>query len=753
MIALNDWETFKRQIEFKKYYGDGDTATFKQEDKIGYAVDSTSKLSARTSLSIVYDGLDGNPKNEAATQVSIEEVNSKTSTIPGAPKSDVNKIAWRYVTPRIYNPVTGQIYGMNSQGTATNNAFPIQFDGEKVDTAVEDGAWTTTEGDVAKTGTAFGEVGTYGISTVYGFVNGRKATHNPPTVYITYYHNQPVVVTFEDVTDGEDKAINLSNFNAPELTWQSSNNDFVTRQESDNDVDTLQLKTTDTYQGTDTKYSYQAGDYTKQGALTTDSHATKANNAINGLTTLNYQDVLNAYLANGYAFVSADDDDLSYDKDKVWTKDSSTTENDGHKLNVLHRVIKLVRTATLQTATQTVTRNINFVADREGTPTLADPIKQTVTYTSSEFYGDIDGNPVAVKGEAKDANGNVMKDANGNILYIVDGTQAAAPITWTAKDGAKFNAVLEPTDSTNQITGQDTIEVTDGALKGDWIKFDTASESLVPAPTTINGEWNGYTQSSQDKTQYTAPDVTLVYYQEAHENSNSKTVNRVVHFKTVDGQILLKDIPVESVTFVQNYYTDGNGNVVSVKTVKNSNGQDVTVVKDVLTGQDAENAKAWKVSDGSTDFAQVNVPEITDGLLPGDWVRVSAERNSENGPAVDGEIVPAEEIQDTVQNGADQEYTIYYAQKSTPQGNPMPDQPTTPDHPVDPTAPGQPTQPGAPVETVTSNQQATTPAQPAKAGKLPQTGNTDNKDASFGALGLLGALLTGLGLGKKRRRN
>ena len=529
-IAVNDWKVFKRIIEFKKYYGDADTSTFKQDETIGYAVPSTNpKVPARPSISKIHPGGIDNTQNAVGTATTIDQVNSKTSTLPDAPKGGVNQILWIYITPRYYNPVTGQIDLLNSTAASSNSVLPIQFDGAKVDPAIDNGLWTTTEGDVEKTSANFqNDDNAYGITTGRGFVRNKTTTYDPPTEYIIYYHNQPVTVTFEDVTDSNN-IIDLSNFNAPELTWKDSSDTFVTRQESDNDVKELKLKDTKEVQGSGTKYSYQSGDYTKSGDLTTDSHATAANTAINGLSTLNYQDVLKAYLDNGYALVSVDSDDLSYDKDKVWSKDSADTENDGHKLNVLHRVIKLVRVAQEHQDTKTVTRKINFVADREGEPQLADSITQTVTYNSSKYYTDSNGTQVAVK---------TGVDVNGNQIFIVDDNAAVTPITWTAQDGDKFNEVVMPTNGDgNTLVDQSTIKVPSGDLEGTWTKNSVAQESDVPAPTSVSGDWNGYIQDATDKTKYTVPDVTLVY---------TKDINSTVSFWDVtDG--LAKKQPLHDV--------------------------------------------------------------------------------------------------------------------------------------------------------------------------------------------------------------
>ncbi|QDR72595.1 YSIRK-type signal peptide-containing protein [Limosilactobacillus reuteri] len=187
--------------------------------------------------------------------------------------------------------------------------------------------------------------------------------------------------------------------------------------------------------------------------------------------------------------------------------------------------------------------------------------------------------------------------------------------------------------------------------KGNFIPINLAKENGI-----VYGEYLPFAQ-----------DITYIYVQQATEYNITKTVKRTVHFLTENTHEVLKDPTNESVSFSQDYYTDKDNNVVTPKELT-IGGHTYTVVDKVLEGQEAEDAKAWKVFDGNPDFVQVDVPEITDGKIAGDWIRVDASRDKGNGPAVSDNVVPADTITtDKLATAKDQEYTIYYIQKSTPE--------------------------------------------------------------------------------------
>lgn len=112
------------------------------------------------------------------------------------------------------------------------------------------------------------------------------------------------------------------------------------------------------------------------------------------------------------------------------------------------------QTATPKTSTKTVTWTIHFTANTEDGPQLAKDITQTVTYNSSRYFVDKDGQIVAA---------HESKDANGDTIYIIDEDQTPDTITWTASGADSFAEVTTPTDGDgNTIVGQDQINSTKG---------------------------------------------------------------------------------------------------------------------------------------------------------------------------------------------------------------------------------------------------------------------------------------------------
>lgn len=162
------------------------------------------------------------------------------------------------------------------------------------------------------------------------------------------------------------------------------------------------------------------------------------------------------------------------------------------------------------------------------------------------------------------------------------------------------------------------------------------------------------------------PDQYVYLVKKAEHHTDTKTVNRVVNFVTEEGHNVLLDPTSESIKFTQDYdYYIGKDGKQVIVTTKKLHGVDV--VDKILTGDEANKATAWKADKSNKPFAQVDKPEITDGKIPGDWIRVDATKDEGNGPAISDNIVPEDTITtDKLANAENQVYTIYYVQKSTP---------------------------------------------------------------------------------------
>lgn len=147
-----------------------------------------------------------------STTVSMKDANTDTSTLIDAlhGSKDKNRVIYRSFTDRLYDAVLG-VVDKTTQEQNNNYSGVIQFPGfdvPKVD------YWTTYDPAVPTSGTDFGKEGTYYYDSFGQLNNGQRNVGNPPTEYLIYYHNQPVDITFEDITNGDDAdhAITLSSF-------------------------------------------------------------------------------------------------------------------------------------------------------------------------------------------------------------------------------------------------------------------------------------------------------------------------------------------------------------------------------------------------------------------------------------------------------------------------------------------------------------------------------------------------------------
>ena len=460
----------------------------------------------------------------------------------------------------------------------------------------------------------------------------RYYTSKTPEITKVYYHAQPIDFTFEDVSESNFKQ-DLSNNNytaTQELSWDNDTDDYQTYTNG-KVTNPAKYEVRDATNSNGQSLDQIIENLKKQG-YTLVSIAQNADNT--GVVTANE-------MALGTNLKDAKNIELDYNKDKVVK---------ANKIQDIHFTIQLKRSgATKESEKKTINRIVHFKTDISHQTLKTDNATESATF-GREWYVDGSGNIV-----------NVAKDSKGN------------PVSFIANDGRTYYVIDQDNIDTNKGNwtlekGTDTFkevnvpEITNGLLPGDWIRV-SAERNSSNGPETEND----VVLSDSDLARYengANQEYTIYYAQKAIEHQDKKTVQRIVHFKTVDGQTLRNDNPVENVTYRQHYFTalDKDGKTIFVNAKQLADG--TLVVDDSNNNQPATDT--W-IENGNGEFGQVDVPEITDGLLPGDWVRVSAEQNSgNNGPEVKDEVVPADSITaENIQNGADQEYTIYYAQKAT----------------------------------------------------------------------------------------
>ena len=397
----------------------------------------------------------------------------------------------------------------------------ILFEGEPVKQIDN---WHTFDPNVPDTGSDdINDTNTY--STVQGGFNKGtgyvvEPVNNPATTTIYYYHDQPVDITFEDVTNGDANAPVLSNFTASKDLRVDLNSQYIPGKPHTTPKDKKNNKN-QKYEA----YSYQADDNTySTNAINVDPSGT-----LKSSKSLNYADVLKAYTDNGYVLISSDPDDLTYEVEDVY----DNNRNLQHK----KRVVKLVHRAIAHTDSKTATRTIHYVANTKDGKQLQDDTTQNVTLTSSTYYTDaVTGNRV-----------NAKQDTNGD--WIVDTENAAAlpAITWTV-NADKSTGLTTDDKNFAAITTPETITLDEGEAakrdtdEGDWYLVSTDKNGEVSYGDPNSDTWNADTPNK-------IADGYLVYKQKAQYNIHYIDVNGVegkTTYEPTDGKEL-KDHQVTGV--------------------------------------------------------------------------------------------------------------------------------------------------------------------------------------------------------------
>ena len=535
VVNVYHWTELKRTVEFKYYY--------KQDDKNAQAADSVTKNGyyndgkynqtqpeqfINTAGKPVFSNL---PKKDSnVNQTDISDANSfETRLLPDDLKTtkDQTKVLHDTINSRYIDLAVGLI--TDSQGNLNNYGkasmiYPsgtILFEGEPVKQIDN---WHTFDPNVPDTGSDdINDTNTY--STVQGGFNKGtgyvvEPVDNPATTTIYYYHDQPVDITFEDVTNGDANAPVLSNFTASKDLRVDLNSQYIPGKPHTTPKDKKNNKN-QKYEA----YSYQADDNTYDAsAINVDPSG-----ILKSSKSLNYADVLKAYTDNGYVLVSSDPDDLTYEVEDVY----DNNRNLQHK----KRVVKLVHRAITHTDTKTATRTIHYVANTKDGKQLQDDTTQNVTLTSSTYYTDaVTGNRV-----------NAKQDTNGD--WIVDTENAAAlpAITWTV-NADKSTGLTTDDKNFAAITTPETITLDEGEAtkrgtdEGDWYLVSTDKNGEVAYGDPNSDTWKTDTPNK-------IADGYLVYKQKAQYNIHYIDVNGVegkTTYEPTDGKEL-KDHQVTGV--------------------------------------------------------------------------------------------------------------------------------------------------------------------------------------------------------------
>ena len=513
VVNIYHWAEFKRTVEFKYYYN--------QNDKNDQATDSVTKngyyndgkynqAQPKQFINEMGEPVFSNlPKKDSnVNQTDISDANSfETRLLPDNLKTtkDQTKVIHDTINSRYIDLAVGLITdsrgNLNNYGKASM-IYPsgtILFEGEPVKQI--DG-WHTFDPNVPDTGRDdINDTNTY--STVQGGFNkgtGYVVEHvnNPATTTIYYYHDQPVDITFEDVTNGDANAPVLSNFTASKDLRVDLNSQYIPGKPHTTPKDKKNNKN-QKYEA----YSYQTDDNT----YSTNAINVDPSGSLKSSKSLNYADVLKAYTDNGYVLVSSDPDDLTYELEDVY--------DNNHNLQHKKRVVKLVHRAVAHTDTKTATRTIHYVANTKDGKQLQDDTTQNVTLTSSTYYTDVvTGNRV-----------NAKQDTNGD--WIVDTENAAAlpAITWTV-NADKSTGLTTDDKNFAAITTPETIilDAAEAAKRG----TDEGAWYLVS--TDKNGEVS-YGDPTSDTWKTDTPnkiaDGYLIYKQKAQYNIHYIDVNGV----------------------------------------------------------------------------------------------------------------------------------------------------------------------------------------------------------------------------------
>ena len=514
VVNVYHWAELKRTVEFKYYY--------KQDDKNTQAADSVTKngyyndgkynqTQPKQFINEMGEPVFSNlPKKDSnVNQTDISDANSfETRLLPDNLKTtkDQTKVIHDTINSRYIDLAAGLITdsrgNLNNYGKASM-IYPsgtILFEGEPVKQIDN---WHTFDPNVPDTGSDdINDTNTY--STVQGGFNKGtgyvvESVNNPATTTIYYYHDQPVDITFEDVTNGDANAPVLSNFTASKDLRVDLNSQYIPGKPHTTPKDKKNNKN-QKYEA----YSYQADDNTySTNAINVDPSGT-----LKSSKSLNYADVLKAYTDNGYVLISSDPDDLTYEVEDVY--------DNNRNLQRKKRVVKLVHRAIAHTDSKTATRTIHYVANTKDGKQLQDDTTQNVTLTSSTYYTDaVTGNRV-----------NAKQDTNGDWIVDTTNTDPIPALTWTVDTDKSSGLSDDNTQDFAAVTTPDIINLTsqEAASRkvddGNWYLVDTDSNGQVSYGDPNSDTWKTDTPNK-------LPDGYLIYKQKAQYNIHYIDVNGV----------------------------------------------------------------------------------------------------------------------------------------------------------------------------------------------------------------------------------
>lgn len=210
------------------------------------------------------------------------------------------------------------------------------------------------------------------------------------------------------------------------------------------------------------------------------------------------------------------------------------------------------------------------------------------------------------------------------------------------------NEISDDQSGTFTVPGID-----DAANKAYFFQVDAVLTEL-PGDDDLSHTWMEFGTGNRTNTAvYPFASISVDSSQQAvvHHVSNTKTIQRTVNYLTDDTHEVLLDPTTDSITLSQDYYyIVQDGKIVYV------NGTLEVDEDNTATPND----DSWKITSGSA-FDSIDKSTITNGKIAGTWTRSSAARDSESGPAVENEVVPAESESDLASQTSNQQvYTIYY---------------------------------------------------------------------------------------------
>ena len=644
--------------------------------------------------------------------------NSSNTIVKNYQKEEENRTLLVYGTiKRSYNVATGIPDGITDEygNTGTYILFPEQDNPEIKD-------WMTPDPNVAasanpgenkaalanrpKTGIWYAFIG----HTLYqgdGFSlqkmkNLGTNVFEVEPITITYYHNQPVDLSFEDISKIDPQDLSGNNYEASnELTYDNT----------------------------------ASNQYDVYGALNKGGQ--------------NLNDVIKSIEAKGYKLVSItnDDDDsqtdlkgnssidLTYNKDGVWKSATGGDNADNliHKRYTIKFEHNIANNQTIKTST---TRTVHYVADDANYSVLKAPDTETVNFTTT---GDIDLATNSYIDPATNKQIKVTKNEDGTYTMAIDdasqvtGWKADGSDSFAKKQQDKFNNdglikgvwnIEYASDSTadgakladkfapevanvsaqkyndiylvyNKAKAQYNIHYVDvsGSNKTSDFVPDDGNEFTPHEVKNVNGDvddtpnatsklWGAHTDSNsgygdlgyvavgistnatngklanqeltegvQDQYVYLKHKAVEITSKTPNPPKNSsvdpkdltKSAERIIHYVTEKDKTPLLDDTTQKITFEGTAYVDA----VTGANVKTEDGTDALTGQKVLIATTTPGKITWTVTagDGSTvqdnkgSFNQVTKPVITDGKLAGTWTVTDATAN--NAKQDDTDLDPA----------------------------------------------------------------------------------------------------------------